>query len=125
MNQDRLEQRLREKLPATSPRPGFETRIQALAREPFESKRKPLFALLALPAVALAAVILVLIPRDEPAPTPAVVEVKIPEPELSPIAVIREPVTREYEGLKKDAEWTLGLFRNALPSIPVKLEARN
>ncbi|MGB0143316.1 MAG: hypothetical protein ACPGJR_07465 [Akkermansiaceae bacterium] len=125
MTQDYLEQRLREKLPAISPRPGFETRIQALAREPHEPKRKSLFTKLALPAVALVVLVLVLAPREDPAPAPTVVEQTTPEPEPSPIAALKEPVTREYEGLKKDAQWTLGLFRSALPSVPVKLEGNN
>lgn len=126
MTQDYLEQRLREKLPAISPRPGFETRIQALAREPHEPKRNSLFSRLALPTVALVALVLVLAPKEDPAPASTVVEKTTPEPEPSTaIAALKEPVTREYEGLKKDAQWTLGLFRSALPSVPVKLEGNN
>ena len=125
MTQDSLEQRLQEKLPANLPSPGFETRIQALAREPYEIKRKPFLAKLALPAVALVALVLVFAPKDDPTPAPVIFDQSTPNPKTPPIVALEEPLTREYEGLKKDAEWTLGLFRSALPTIPVKLGRKN
>jgi hypothetical protein len=123
MTPEQLEQRLREKLPAATPRPGFETRLQALAREPYESKRKPGLARLVLPAMALVALSLILLPKDPTSSGPTVVAPP-PEPAPSPIAALKEPVTREYEGLKKDAEWTLALFRSALPSVPAMRNPR-
>lgn len=120
MTPEQLEQRLREKLPTATPRPGFETRVQALAREPHEPKGMPLLAKLVLPAAALVAVIVVLVPKEKPVPTPTTVVETTPDPEPSAIAALSEPMTREYEGLKKDAEWTMSLFRSALPSVPAK-----
>jgi len=116
MKNETLEQRLREKLPAPAPRPGFETRIQAMAREPSLRKKSGLLRLLALPALALIVAALILLPRDEPAPQ-AVVEV--PDTPPAPVVRLEEPVSREYQGLKNDAQWTLSLFRNTLPSIPL------
>lgn len=121
MTQDQLEQRLREKLPAVTPRPGFEPRIQALAREPYEPKRSSLLVRFALPAVALVALLLVFAPKDKPTQAPKVVEVSAPDTGSTALAVLKAPVTREYEGIKKDAQWTMSLFSSAIPSIPVSI----
>lgn len=117
-----LEQRLREKFATETPRPGFETRIQAMAREPYVPEKKSLMRRVAVPALAVVAIGAVLNPKDKSpqqpiAATPAPVIEPIEEPAM---AAIEEPVQREIQGLKNDAKWTMGLFQKALPSLPVK-----
>jgi len=116
MNQDPLEKRLREKLPAIPPRPGFETRLQAMAREPSLSKKSGLLRHLALPALALVVITFIFATREKPQATSPVVK---QSPANTTPAGLEEPVSREYRGLKNDAQWTMSLFRNTLPSMPV------
>ena len=73
MNTYSLEPRLREKITTEIPRPGFETRIQAMAREPFIPDEKGLTRRFALPALAVLAIGVVLSPKDEPTQQPLVV----------------------------------------------------
>lgn len=121
MTPDQLDQRLREKLPAVSPRPGFETRLQALAREPDQPKKASLRARLALPALALVILALIFVPtpNKQPASAPSLVD---SNPNPAPRPKIEGPVSREYEGLKNDARWTLSLVRSTVPSIPVSMK---
>ncbi len=117
-----LEQRLREKIATGTPRPGFETRIQAMAREPHVPEKKSLMRRLAVPALAVVAIGAVLNPGDKTKPAPVVTT---PAPVIEPVeepamAAIEEPVQKEIEGLKNDAKWTMSLFQKALPSLPVK-----
>lgn len=117
-----LENRLREKVPTASPRPGFETRIQAMAREPYVPEKKSLARRIALPALAILAIGIVISPKNKPTESPTVtqpVPVEAPAKETT-MARIEEPVQKEIEGLKKDAKWTMSLFKKALPSISLK-----
>ncbi len=122
MKTNSLEQRLREKIPTETPRPGFETRIQAMAREPHVPEKKPLLRRLAVPALALIAIAAVFSPKGK-TPKQNVVVTPTPVEELtedSALTKIEQPVQREIQGLKNDAKWTMGLFQKALPSISVK-----
>lgn len=119
-----LEQRLREKIPTETPRPGFETRIQAMAREPYVPEKKSLARRLAVPALAVIAIGAVLNPggKSKPAPVAATPDPVVEPVEEPAMTAIEEPVQREIQGLKNDAKWTMGLFQKALPSLPVKKE---
>jgi len=122
MNTNSFENRLRVKITTTIPRPGFETRIQAMAREPHIPEKKSLTRRLAVPALAVLAIAIIVSPKDQPA-EPAVADQTEPiEPpvEESTMTKIEEPVQKEIEGLKNDAKWTLSLFKKALPSISVE-----
>ncbi len=121
MTTDALEQHLRVKIATGTPRPGFETRIQAMAREPYLPEKKNLIRRFAVPALAVIVIGVVLGPKDKPAKTAVVVS---PEPviestEKTALAKIEKPVQREIQGLKNDAKWTMGLFQKALPSISI------
>ncbi|MFT6863052.1 MAG: hypothetical protein ACJAVK_001613 [Akkermansiaceae bacterium] len=121
MNTNSFENRLRVQIKTAIPRPGFETRIQAMAREPYAPEKKSLVRRFVVPALAVLAIAIVVSPKDKPA-EPAIVAK--PEPLKRPIeetvmTKIEEPVQKEIEGLKNDAKWTLSLFKKALPSIPV------
>lgn len=118
-----LEERLREKIATETPRPGFETRIQAMAREPYVPEKRSLFRRLAVPALALLAIGIVISPKDQKTSDQPVVTQ--PDPVEAPIeettmTKIEEPVQKEIKGLKNDAQWTMSLFKKALPSIPIE-----
>lgn len=123
MTPDQLEQRLREKLPTATPRPGFETRLQALAREPRQPAGKRWLSHLVLPALVLPALALLVVisaiapKKDHPTAAP---DIATTPQSPAPVVKIEEPVTREYEGLKNDARWTMSLVRSTFPSIPAK-----
>jgi hypothetical protein len=121
MNIQALENRLREKIVTETPRPGFETRIQAMAREPFSPEKKGFIRRFAVPAMAVLAIVVVISPKDKPDGQPVA---KAPAPVRNTdeqVAGITEeaPVQREIRGLKNDAKRTVSLFQKALPSIPV------
>lgn len=116
MTKDSLENRLREKVASVPPRPGFETRIQAMARESHAPRKRPLLVRLALPALALFVLAVLFSPKKKPTMNPNVAA--SPSTTKSPDK-FQEPVAREYQGLKNDAQWTMSLFRNSLPSIPI------
>lgn len=122
MNTEMLENRLREKIVTEAPRPGFETRIQAMAREPYTPEKKGLIRRFAVPVMAVLAILIVIAPKNR-TPKPAVTEG--PEQQDKPIEKVAEvqtpaPVEREIQGLKNDAKWTMSLFQKALPSLPVQ-----
>lgn len=122
-----LETRLREKIATETPRPGFETRIQAMAREPFVPEKKSLTRRFALPALAVLAIGIVISPKDEEkTETPIASQPDPIEPPLEETAItkIEKPVQKEIEGLKNDAKWTMSLFKKALPSIPASKEKK-
>ena len=120
MNTEQLESLLRAKVETEPPRPGFETRIQALSREPFEKKKKSR-ARYALPTMAAVALGLILSkPKDNPAP--AVVDIPDPVPievetEESLSFIDDTPVHREVEAVKSDAEKAMNFLSRSLPSI--------
>lgn len=126
MNRDSLESLLREKIAVGKPRPGFETRIQAMAREPFTEEESHLARWIG--GISLAAVAIVLaLPRSPqtPAPTgttPALVELPTsPAAEQPAISLtkgsVEEPVIREIEGIKSDAKRAFDFLSNAVPSL--------
>lgn len=122
MNTEQLETLLRAQVETAPPRPGFETRIQALSREPYETKGRKSRRWLAVPALAaLTFVLLLSKPKDEPAP--AVVEVKDPVPAEIETAdeslsfIDDTPVHREIEAVKSDAERTMNFLSRSLPSL--------
>ena len=120
MNTEQLESLLRAKVETEPPRPGFETRIQALSREPFEKKKKSR-ARYALPTMAAVALGLILSkPKDNLAP--AVVDIPDPVPvevetEESLSFIDDTPVHREVEAVKSDAEKAMNFLSRSLPSI--------
>ena len=122
MNTDTLENRLRVKITTETPRPGFETRIQAMAREPYVPEKKSLTRRIAMPALAILAIGIVISPKEKPAEPPVADKADPIEPpvEESAMTKIEEPVKREIEGLRNDAKWTMSLLKKALPSIPVE-----
>lgn len=122
MNIQDLENRLREKIVTEIPRPGFETRIQAMTREPFAPEKKGFFRRFVVPAMAVLAIFVVIAPKEKPA---GEVVAQTPDPvELKEEAITatrgEAPVQREIQGLKNDARRTMSLFQKALPSIPVR-----
>ena len=122
MNIKALENRLREKIVTETPRPGFETRIQAMAREPFATERTEFFRRFAVPAMALFTIFIVISPKENPDGQPVT---KAPDPVKNTdeqAAWIAEEalVQREIRGLKNDAKRTVSLFQNALPSLPTR-----
>ncbi len=122
MNIQALENRLREKIVTETPRPGFETRIQAMAREPFTPEKKGFIRRFTVPAMAVFAIFIVIAPKDKPAgpaisKTPAPVEAT--EGSVTG-ATEQAPVQREIQGLKNDAARTMSLFQKALPSLPTR-----
>ena len=123
MTQDTLEKRLREKVPVATPHPGLETRIQARARTTSAAEQKPHVRHLVFPALAVltfSAIIFIptFLPRNEPTHQSPVTSQPA---SLPPSSQFQEPVRREYEGLKKDAQWTMSLVRDTVPSLPVSL----
>lgn len=118
MNKDQLEPLLRAQVETAVPRPGFETRIQALSREPFEEKKKRR-TWVAIPAMAAIALGLIISrPEDKPAPAVAdVVEPIAPETEDSLSFIEDTPVHREIEAVKSDAEKTMSFLERSLPSL--------
>ena len=122
MNTEQLETLLRAKVETEPPRPGFETRIQALSREPYETKQKRSRRWLAVPTLAAVTFVLVLSkPKDDPGP--AVVEAQDPvpvveaQPEESLTFIEDTPVHREIEAVKSDAERTMSFLSRSLPSL--------
>jgi hypothetical protein len=118
MNKDQLETLLRAQVETAPPRPGFETRIQALSREPFEAKKKPR-SWIAIPALAAITLGLILSkPTDAPSPRVVqVVEPVSPEKEDSLSFIEDSPVHRELEAVKSDAEKTMSFLSRSLPSL--------
>ncbi len=117
MNQEHLENLLREKSPTEKPRPGFETRIQALAREPREPRKATFnFAWLALPGLAAVVITLIML-RTAPAKAPPLVSIPTVQPSKVTQAVAESPMHREVDGLKNDTRRVLALFQRQVPSI--------
>ena len=117
-----LENRLREKIVTDPPRPGFETRVQAMARERFAPERKLFIHRYAIPVMAIIAIFVIIAPKEKPS-TPTLA--KTPEaikPSTDTILETTEEtgVQREIRGLKNDAHRAISLFKKALPSIPVR-----
>ena len=118
MKKDQLEPLLRAPVETAIPRPGFETRIQALSREPYEAKKKSR-SWIAIPTFAAITLGLVLSkPNDEP--TPSVVETSDPvvEEKDESLSFIEDTaVHREIEAVKSDAEKTMSFLERSLPSL--------
>lgn len=124
MNPNSLEKILREKIATEKPRPGFETRIQAMAREPYTADENHRFRWIAGVSVAAVA-LLVTFPRTPHSPQPELpgklVEIT-PSPTTESALVVasdsvKEPVSREIEGIKSDARRAFDFLSNAVPSM--------
>jgi len=118
MNKEQLETLLRSPVEAALPRPGFETRIQALSREPFEAKRKRR-TWIAIPTFAALTLGLVLSTPDD---KPASIVVETPTPDVEQtdesLSFIEDTaVHREIEAVKSDAEKTMSFLERSLPSL--------
>ena len=124
MKKDQLESFLRAPVEAAIPRPGFETRIQALSREPFKARKKSR-SWIAIPAFAAITLGLVLSrPNDKPAPAvvvaPAIVVAPAPvvEEKDEPLGFIEDTALyREIVAVKSDAEKTMSFLSRSLPSL--------
>ncbi|MDA7865826.1 hypothetical protein OAE72_01835 [Akkermansiaceae bacterium] len=121
MTTQTLETRLREKIVTETPRPGFETRIQAMAREPFAPEKKGFIRRFAVPAMAVLAIFVVIAPGGKPSGEAVSVAPIAVEPTNVAIteSINEAPVQREIRGLKNDARRTMSLFQKALPSFPI------
>jgi hypothetical protein len=118
MKKDQLESLLRAPVEAAIPRPGFETRIQALSREPFEAKKKNR-SWIAIPAFAAITLGLVLSrSNDKPAPAVVVAPPPVVEEKDESLSFIEDTaVYREIEAVKSDAEKTMSFLSRSLPSL--------
>jgi len=119
MNPESLENLLREKIVTEKPRPGFETRIQAMAREPRIMAKRRSDRWMA--GLALAAVVLVVsLPKQPKSPLPATVDATPPQMEIKVAATkIKEetPVHKEIEGMKSDARRAFDFLSDTIPSL--------
>lgn len=122
MTTQALENRLREKIVTESPRPGFETRIQTIAREPRSQEKKSFIRRFAAPAMAVLAIFVIIAPKDNPASQTIAIANEVPELTEEAVAVSSKVVSVQHEiqGLKNDAQRTMSLFKKALPSIPTR-----
>lgn len=133
MNTESLERLLREKVPTDQPRPGFETRLQALAREPALARKRSYRGLLGLGLGFAALTLTVLTLSDSNRkPSPSIAE--IPPPRTSAplpsdgngLALFGQapraesPVSKEIADLKKDARSAFTFLSDSVPSMPVK-----
>lgn len=118
MKKDQLESFLRAPVEAAIPRPGFETRIQALSREPFEAKKRGR-SWIAIPAFAAITLGLFLSrPNDKPAPAVVVAPAPVVEEKDESLSFIEDSsVYREIEAVKSDAEKTISFLSRSLPSL--------
>ena len=118
MKKDQLESLLRAPVEAAIPRPGFETRIQALSREPFKAKKKSR-SWIAIPAFAAITLGLVLSrPNDKPAPAVVVAPAPVVEEKDEPLGFIEDTALyREIVAVKSDAEKTMSFLSRSLPSL--------
>ncbi|YCM43809.1 hypothetical protein V2O64_21100 [Verrucomicrobiaceae bacterium 227] len=121
MNTESLEKLLREKVATESPRPGFETRIQAMAREPRVMENHRSYRGLAGLGLSLAALALVISLPEQPKPSsPALVEIA-PAPVETKIAIaetkVETPVQKEIEGMKSDARRAFDFLSGTVPSM--------
>lgn len=122
-----LENRLREEIVTETPRPGFETRIQAMARERLVPEKKTLIRRFAIPVMAIIAIFVIIAPKEKPtSPTFAKTPQTANFPEKTIVEITGEaPIQREIQGLKNDAQRAMNLFKKALPSIPVRKREKN
>ena len=118
MKKDQLESFLRAPVEAAIPRPGFETRIQALSRESFEAKKKnrSWIAIAAFAAITMG--FFLSRPDDKPAPAVVVAPAPVVEEKDKPLNFIEDTaVYREIEAVKSDAEKTMSFLSRSLPSL--------
>jgi len=119
MNTESLENLLREKIVMEKPRPGFETRIQAMAREPRIMPKRRSYRWVA--GLGLAAVALVVSLPTQPKPAPPAVVATTPPPVESKIAItetkVETPVQKEIEGMKSDARRAFAFLSDTVPSL--------
>lgn len=122
MKDQELNARLRRRVPVTPPRPGFEARLRATARESLESSETrrpslfPVWSALALALVLFLTLLWQVRPREEKAPVTRL-------PKFKPVSTarFREPVRNEYDALRNEARFSLSLVRSAIPSLPLPL----
>ncbi len=117
-----LENRLREKILTAPPRPGFEMRVQAMARERLAPEKKLFIHRYAIPAMAIIAIFIIIAPKENPTPQTLAKTPEAIKPSKNTILETagETGVQREIQGLKNDAQRAISLFRKALPSIPVR-----
>lgn len=133
MNTESLERLLREKVPTEEPRPGFETRLQALAREPILARKRAYRGVLGFGVSLVASILTVMTLSDSNRqPAPPVVNVPAPQTIASllsggtGLALFghatrpESPVRREIADLKKDARSVFDFLSESVPSMPVK-----
>jgi hypothetical protein len=123
MNNEILEQRLRQPLKKATPRPGFESRLQAMARhelKPTRSDRVRSRLWLALPAFALL-FLLAIITAPKQDQTPPVARAPAPIKEEQPAFTLIEPTALKDEarGIENDARRTADFLFKAMPSISI------
>ena len=122
MTTQTLETRLREKIVTETPRPGFEKRIQAMAREPFAPEKTGFIRRFAVPAMAVLSIFVVIAPGRKPPGQAITVGPRVVDPTNVAIteSINEAPVQREIQGLKNDARRTMSLFQKALPSFTIR-----
>ena len=119
MNTETLEKLLREKIAVETPRPGFETRIQAMARETRSMENRRSYRWIA--GLGIAAVALVASLPKEPKPAPPAMVEATPPPAQSTLAITEtksaSTVQKEIEGIKSDARRAFDVLSNTMPSL--------
>lgn len=126
MKDQELNARLHRRVPVTPPRPGFEARLRATARESLESSETrrpsllPVWSALALVLVLFLTLLWQFRPREEKAPVTRL-------PKFKPVSTarFREPVRNEYDALRNEARFSLSLVRGTLPSLPLPQEKQD
>jgi hypothetical protein len=121
MNNEILEQRLRQPLEKATPRPGFETRLQAMAHhelKPTRSDRVRSRLWLTLPTFALL-FLLAIIAAPEKDQIPPVAKAPAPIVEVQPAFTLIKPsaLKDEARGIENDARRTADFLFKAMPSI--------
>jgi hypothetical protein len=117
MKTESLENLLREKIATEKPRPGFETRIQAMAREPrVMEKRRGYLWLTGLGIAALA--VMALMPREEKPSSTLAGPLSPPELKVALTETrLETPVQKEIEGMKSDARRAFDFLSSTVPSL--------
>ncbi|MDB4296179.1 hypothetical protein N9940_01135 [bacterium] len=122
MNREILEQRLRQPLEKAQPRPGFETRLQAMVHHELKPTRQLKRSRLWLAVPAFVALFLLLLIADPEKRTTAPVAQVPPEPVEEKVTLVvseNSALHQEARGFEKDAKRTADFLFKAMPSISI------
>lgn len=117
MNESDIERMLREQAPEIPVRPGLETRIRVSLRR--NARRRPSRAWLALPAAAVIALCIVVLPEI---PDPQVIEnppetVPTVDPGTEEEDFVVDTLGNEARAIRKEAERTGRFLLDCMPSL--------